>query len=330
MSGRILGYNAKVFEAVLDVTGQTSLALDTRLMSRVSFEVVSTMTSTAKTAAAGIVAVGTLGGVTYTAVALSSGLNSAGNLISVAYTAGGTAGAEVVTVVGNAISVQIQSGVSTITQVRTAVNASVAAAALVTATGTSATTVATTAATLIPAMATPTTGVDSKFSVANNLITIASHGFFTGLTIQVTKSGAAFPGGISGTTDYFVFVVNANTIALYDTLAHALAAANNGPGAVANSTGVIDITSDGTAGSTMTLTPEALTGAVWKIQQSNDYDPTLETGNWVDIASATGNITSSTAVFYNNAAISAAFHRVYLTISTGQVKLAITANANST
>lgn len=79
-----------------------------------------------------------IGGVTYTAVA---NLGAGGNSITVAYTAGGTAGAEVVTVVGNAISVQIASGTSTITQVRTAVNASAAAAALVTATGTSATTV---------------------------------------------------------------------------------------------------------------------------------------------------------------------------------------------
>lgn len=81
----------------------------------------------------------TKGGVTYTAVAT----DNTGNLITVAYTAGGTAGAEVVTVVGNAISAQIESGVSTITQVRTAVNASVAAAALVTATGTSGTAVTT-------------------------------------------------------------------------------------------------------------------------------------------------------------------------------------------
>jgi hypothetical protein len=54
-----------------------------------------------------------------------------GNDITVAYTAGGTAGAEVVTVVGNAISVQIQSGVSTNTQIKTAVDASVAASALI-------------------------------------------------------------------------------------------------------------------------------------------------------------------------------------------------------
>lgn len=80
----------------------------------------------------------TLGGVTYTAVAD----DQSGNLITVEYVGGGTAGAEVVTVVGNAISVEIEDGVSTITQVRTAVNLEAAAAALVTATGTSGTAVA--------------------------------------------------------------------------------------------------------------------------------------------------------------------------------------------
>lgn len=84
----------------------------------------------------------TLGGVSYTAVTMGAG----GNSITVAYTGGGTAGSEVVSVSGNAISVQIQSGTSTITQVRTAVNASPAAAALVTASGTSSSTVATHAA----------------------------------------------------------------------------------------------------------------------------------------------------------------------------------------
>ncbi len=73
-------------------------------------------------------------GVTLTAVALGS----AGNSVTYAITAGATAGAEVVTVSGNDISIQIESGVSTVTQVRTALNASGAAAALMTATGTSA------------------------------------------------------------------------------------------------------------------------------------------------------------------------------------------------
>jgi hypothetical protein len=81
-------------------------------------------------------------GVTLTAVTFGT----SGNLISIAFTGGGTAGAEVVTVTGNAISVQIESGVSSVTQVRTAINASGAAAALVVATGTNAATVSTAAA----------------------------------------------------------------------------------------------------------------------------------------------------------------------------------------
>lgn len=87
-------------------------------------------------------------GVTLTAVLFGT----SGNSITYALTAGGTAGAEVVTVTGNAISVQIESGVSSVTQVRSAINASGAAAALVLATGTSA------AAVTAPLAATPLAG----------------------------------------------------------------------------------------------------------------------------------------------------------------------------
>lgn len=72
-------------------------------------------------------------GITLTADAYGT----SGNSITIAFTGGGTAGAEVVTVSGSAISVQIESGVSTVTQVRTAINADTSAAALVDATGTS-------------------------------------------------------------------------------------------------------------------------------------------------------------------------------------------------
>lgn len=51
--------------------------------------------------------------------------------ITVEFAGGGTAGAEVVTVVGTDIEVQIESGVSTAAQIKTAIDASVAAAALV-------------------------------------------------------------------------------------------------------------------------------------------------------------------------------------------------------
>jgi hypothetical protein len=54
-----------------------------------------------------------------------------GNSITIEYTGGGTAGNEIVTVVGNAISVQIENSVSTATQILTKIQASSAASDLV-------------------------------------------------------------------------------------------------------------------------------------------------------------------------------------------------------
>jgi len=78
-------------------------------------------------------------GLTLTAVAQQG---AGGNSITIAFTGGAVAGSEVVTVTGQAISVQISGGVSTVTQVSTAMQASAACTALVTTTGTSASTVA--------------------------------------------------------------------------------------------------------------------------------------------------------------------------------------------
>jgi len=91
---------------------------------------------------------------TYSAVAT----NATGELVTIAYTTGATAGSEVVTVVGNAISIQIQSGVSTATQVKAKFDASAAAIALATCTisgtgGTAQTAPVTATALVIAAMA---------------------------------------------------------------------------------------------------------------------------------------------------------------------------------
>jgi hypothetical protein len=64
---------------------------------------------------------------TYTADAVGA----AGNDITIAYVDTGTAGSEVVNVTGNAIEVEIESGVSTATQVKTAIDASAPASALI-------------------------------------------------------------------------------------------------------------------------------------------------------------------------------------------------------
>lgn len=80
-------------------------------------------------------------GITLTA---QPGFGANGNNITIAFTAGATAGAEIVTVVGTAVSVQIATGVSTVTQVVTALNATTSAAKpYLSATGVSASTVST-------------------------------------------------------------------------------------------------------------------------------------------------------------------------------------------
>ena len=89
----------------------------------ISGSVISTNTMTGLIATAALV----FQDLTYTAVA--AGVS--GNLISIDYNGGGTAGAEVVSVVGNAIAVVMQDGVSTATQIRTAINAFGAATALI-------------------------------------------------------------------------------------------------------------------------------------------------------------------------------------------------------
>jgi hypothetical protein len=106
-------------------------------------------------------------GITWTAVTMGS----AGNDITVALIAGGTAGAEVVTVSGSAISVQIESGVSTRTQVLTAVQASAAASALV---GISVASGGT-AATLMAATHLAT-GDDTDFTESSSVMTLSQIG----------------------------------------------------------------------------------------------------------------------------------------------------------
>jgi len=77
----------------------------------------------------GVLGTLTIQDILYTAVDVYSD----GNLISIQYSDTGSAGFEVVNVVGNAIEVEMESGVSTAAQILTAIQNSVAASALVTA-----------------------------------------------------------------------------------------------------------------------------------------------------------------------------------------------------
>lgn len=279
---------------------------------------------------------------TLTAVDDVNGVQTNGNNITLTLVAGGVAGSEVVTVVGNAISVSIAAGSSTITQVRTAMQAAPACTALVTTTGTSATAMNALAVTNltggITGVTATTGGADSSFyagiAAANGLITVASTSvLWTGVLVQTPATSGSLPTGIAASTNYFAYVTSATTFQLFDTLAHALLAQalyGNGP-APASATGLQIITVDGTAGGSTLVTPTALSGCSYKLQGSNDYVPgvsvvgsgatnsgglsntgavtALNAGNWFDLVSGE----SASALVTNTVTTASTTSRVSVT-----------------
>lgn len=194
----------------------------------------------------------------------------AGNSITIAYTGGGTAGAEVVTVVGTAISVQIQSATSTATQVKTAVDASVAASALISVAVTGTGSNAQTTASVTPLAG----GLASEVDVTLNTVTIPTHGYTVGLKGQLTTTGT-LPAGLSLATDYFIIVVDADTVKFATSLVNAQAGT------------AVDITNQGASASVNTFTPTSIAGATIGLQQSNNYNPVTAAGDWAALGSPT-------------------------------------------
>lgn len=110
---------------------------------------------------------------------------------------------------------QDSSVVSTANNVKAAVNADVDAAVLVLVTGAGA----------VPLSAiSPTNligGQDGEVNVGASEFDIPSHGFTTGLKVRLTTTGV-LPAPLMLMTDYFVIVIDADTIQLATTLQHAL------------------------------------------------------------------------------------------------------------
>lgn len=247
-------------------------------------------TPSAVACASGVYANLTVADLKWTAVAIGTG----GNSISITITAGATHGAEVITVVGNAITIQIEDGVSTATEVKTAYDLSAAAVALATVSITGTPSNAQAAATI----ASLASGSATDINLTTNVFTEVAHGFVTGLKVQVTTS-TTLPTGISAITDYFIVKVDADTFKLSDTLAHALAGTN-----------IIDVTAYG-AGN-QTFTPVAIAGGSIELQKSNDGT------NFVIEGSAT-NVTADANVFLEKDRPTFKFARVKLTLTAGAI-----------
>lgn len=142
-----------------------------------------------------------------------------------------------------------------------------------------------------------TVSVTTELNLTSNTFSIPTHGFTTGLKGQLTTTGS-LPTGVIGGTDYFVIVVDANTISLAASLADALLGT------------AIDITTEGVG--VHTFTPTSIAGGSIKLQKSNDGI------NWVDEGSAT-NVTADASVFLEKDRPGFRFARVYLTLTAGSI-----------
>ncbi len=109
---------------------------------------------------------------------------------------------------------------------------------------------------------------------AANAVTIPAHGYFTGLKGQLTTTGT-LPAGVTTTTDYFIIVVDVDTVSFAATLVLALAGT------------AINLTDEGAGVHTFTAT--ALAAAAVKLQKSNSSidDVRNAVAVWDDVAVAT-------------------------------------------
>ncbi len=102
-----------------------------------------------------------------------------------------------------------------------------------------------------------TAGIASAVNVTDNTITIATHGYPTGLKVALTINSGTLPAGTTA-TNYYIIPATAGTVSLATSVANAIAGT------------AVDITDQGDATKTMTLTPAGLGTGTLKLQASND------------------------------------------------------------
>lgn len=163
----------------------------------------------------------------------------------------------------------------------------------------------------------------ADIDTGTDTLTAVDHGLFTGLVGQFTTSDT-LPTGISALTDYFVIVVDADTIKIASSLANALAGT------------AVNITNAGVGD--QTFTPTALSG-VLKVQMSDDA---AAPSNWTDVPGSTVTISSSGSIYwssettYTNSSktyrqldLTAKWLRLLYTATSGSVTILATCNASS-
>lgn len=140
-------------------------------------------------------------------------------------------------------------------------------------------------------------GVNSEVNVADNEITIPSHGMVVGLKVQLSTTGT-LPAPFLVSTDYFVIVLDANTIQLAAT--EDLAEAGT----------AIALVDQGSDEAVNTVTQVALAGGSVTFYKSND------SVNWITIQTAT-TVSADGSVMIEQANVSYRYFKVTKAITSG-------------
>jgi hypothetical protein len=156
-----------------------------------------------------------------------------------------------------------------------------------------------------------TTGADAflaaAVTVADDTITTADHGMYTGAKGQMTTDSADLPSGLSLATDYFVIRVDSDNYQLATSLVNATAGT------------AVDLVDIGTG--THTFTPIALSGTV-------TYQRSVDGVVWTDLSTPAPNaFTGTETVFSTAISIYHAYIRLKLEISDGTASVYATINA---
>jgi hypothetical protein len=143
-------------------------------------------------------------------------------------------------------------------------------------------------------------GIASTVDISADSITIVGHGYETGLKGQASSTGT-LPSGLSVSTDYFVIVVDVDTIKLASSLANALAGTQ------------IDLTDQGTDGATHTFTATALAGGSVKLEGS------IDGSTYAIVSDSTQSVTASGNFFWNKPDPGFQYVRFVITVTAGQL-----------
>jgi hypothetical protein len=148
------------------------------------------------------------------------------------------------------------------------------------------------------------TFTDTAVVVLANTVTIAAHGYQTGLKVVTSTSGAA-PGGLTAGT-YYIIKVDAATIKFATSLAFALAGT------------AVDITTAGGVGDTQTITPAALGTCAVDLYASNDGT------NYVTLSVGSGNFTANKVALLPILDKFYKYLQLVMTVPAGAVKITAT------